>query len=71
MPPAFALPQKGPAVHRSLEPGEGPGEAYEHPRVKEARLQAQQLAAAVEPQQIAALAMQPPPQRQLVSYEDL
>ena len=67
------MAQKGPAVHRSLEPGEGAGslEAYEHPRVKEARLQAQQLAAAVEPQQIAALAMQPPPERQLVSYEDL
>ncbi len=58
-------------MHRALEPGEGPGEAYEHPRVKEARLQAQQVAASVEPQQIAALTMQRAPERQLVSYEDL
>lgn len=34
-------------------------------------LQAQQLAATVDAQQIQALALQPPPQRQLVSYEDL
>lgn len=46
-------------------------EPYEHPRVTEARLQAQQLAASVDAQQIQALAMQPPPQRQMVSYEDL
>lgn len=60
-------------MHRSLEAGEAPPvlEAYEHPRVKEARLQAQQLAASVDAQQIQALAMQPPPQRQMVSYEDL
>jgi len=70
-PPLPALLQKGPAVHRALEPGEGPGEAYEHPRVKEARLQAQQVAASVEPQQIAAMTMQRAPERQLVSYEDL
>lgn len=66
-------PQKGPAVHRSLEEGEGAAtlEAYEHPRVREARLQAQQLAASVDAQQIQALAMQRPPERQMVSYEDL
>jgi hypothetical protein len=61
-------------VHHNLD-GEEPAaaalEAYEHPRVKEARLQAQQVAAAVEPAQVAALAMQPPPARQLVSYDDL
>lgn len=75
LPPLAArrLAQKGPAVQRPLEPGEGPAvlEAYEHPRVKEARLQAQQVAAQVDAQQIAALAMQPPPERNLVSYEDL
>lgn len=70
--------KKGPAVYRSMDPGAGGEggdqpvlEAYEHPRVKEARLQAQQLAAQVDVQQIQALAMAPPPERQLVSYEDL
>ncbi|KAL4437957.1 hypothetical protein ABPG77_004178 [Micractinium sp. CCAP 211/92] len=71
--------KKGPAVYRNIDPdagGEGSKaqpvlEAYEHPRVKEARLQAQQLAAQVDAQQIQALAMAPPPRRQLVSYEDL
>ena len=33
--------------------------------------QAQQLAASVDAQQIQALAMAPPPERQLVTYEDL
>jgi hypothetical protein len=60
-------------VHHDLDPGEpAPAlEAYEHPRVKEARLQAQQLAAAVDAKQLQDLAMQRPPERQLVSYEDL
>ena len=49
----------------------GEGAQAEHPRVTEARLQAQQLAASVDAQQLAALAMQRPPERQLVSYEDL
>ncbi len=43
----------------------------EHPRVIEARLQAQELAASVRGEQLAANAMLPPPERQLVSYEDL
>jgi len=34
-------------------------------------LQAQQLAASVDAQQVQLLAMKPPPERQLVSYEDL
>ena len=45
--------------------------AVEHPRVVEARLVAQQLAASVDAEQIQQLAMQPPPQRPMVSYEDL
>ena len=72
-PPTLGLPQKGPATQRGAEEGEGaaPAEAYEHPRVTEARVQAQQLAASVDAQQLQALAMQRPPERQMVSYEDL
>lgn len=51
--------------------GEGGGEAYEHPVVSSARLQAQELVAQVDAAQIKALAMEAPPERQLVSYEDL
>lgn len=62
--------QKGPGG--SVEPVHHPGEGYEHPHVLEARLQAQQAADAIEQHQLPVLLEPgPPPERELVSYDDL